>query len=86
LLHDENLLGEIINTEIEKTEVSLDTTKESGLEIGAEKTKYVSMYCEQNAGHNHNINIGIRLSESLVKFKYLGTQMKTTSMKKLRTD
>lgn len=28
LLHGENLLGEIINTEIENTEVSLDTTKE----------------------------------------------------------
>jgi len=43
------------------------------------------MYCEQN-GHNNNIKIGIRLSASSEKFKYLGTQMKTTSMKKLRTD
>jgi hypothetical protein len=79
-------LGEVINTEKENTEVSLDTTKESGLETGAEKTKYMSMYCEQNAGRNHNIKIGIRLSESPAKFKYLGTQMKTTSTKKLRTD
>jgi hypothetical protein len=79
-------LGEIVNIEIENTEVSLDTTKGSGLEIGSEKTKYTSIYCEQYAGHNHNIKMGIRLSESPAKFKYLGTQIKTTSMKKLRTD
>lgn len=79
-------MGEIVNIEIENKEVSLDTTKESGLEIGAEKPKYMSMYCEQYAGHNHNIKMGIRLSDSPAKFKYLGTQMKTTSVKKLRTD
>jgi len=77
-------LGEIINTKIENREVSMDTTMDSGLEIGAEKSKYMSVYCEQYAGHNHNIKMGIRLSESPAKFKYLGTQMKTTSMKKLR--
>jgi hypothetical protein len=46
----------------------------------------MSMHCEQNAAQNHNIKKGIRLSESPAKFKYLGTQMKTTFMKKLRTD
>jgi len=64
----------------------LDTTKESGLEIGAEKTKCMSTYCEQNAIHNHNIKIRIWLSESPAKFRYLGTQMKIISVKKLRTD
>lgn len=71
LLCGENLLGEITDTEIENREASLDTTKESGLEISAENTKYMSMHCEQNAAQNHNIKIGIRPSESPAKFKYL---------------
>lgn len=50
-----------------------------------ENQVYVFMSCEQYAGHNHIINMGICLSESPAKFKYLGTQMKTKSMKKLRT-
>jgi len=29
-----------------------------GLELNAEKTKYVFMSCEQNAGQNHNIMTG----------------------------
>ena len=86
LLRGENLLGEIIDTEIENGEASSDTTKESGLEISARNTKYMSMHCEQNAAQNHNIKVGIQLYESPAKFKYLGTQMKTTFMKKLRTD
>ena len=49
LLHGENLLGKIIDTEKENTEASSDTTKENGLEINAEKTKYMSMHCEQSS-------------------------------------
>jgi hypothetical protein len=42
-------LGKIIDTEKENTEASSDTTKENGLEINAEKTKYMSMHCEQSS-------------------------------------
>ena len=33
-------------------------SKETGLEVNAQKTKYVIMFREQNAGQDHNIMIG----------------------------
>jgi hypothetical protein len=36
----------------------LIASKEIGLEVNAEKTKYMVMSRDQNAGQNSNINIG----------------------------
>jgi hypothetical protein len=36
-------------------ETLIDISKESGLEVNTEKTKYMLMSCNQNAGQNHNI-------------------------------
>jgi hypothetical protein len=41
--------------------------------VNTEKTKYMLLYHHQNAGHNHNINIGNRSLENVAQFKYLGT-------------
>jgi len=44
----------------EKADAVLDSSKEDGLVVNAEKTKnakYVIMSCHQNAVQNHNINI-----------------------------
>jgi hypothetical protein len=43
-----------------------DASKEVGLEVNAEKTKY------QNAGQKHNITIANRTFENVAQFKYLG--------------
>ena len=40
------------------TEALLVASKDIGLEVNAEKTKYAFMSCEQNAGQNHNIMTG----------------------------
>jgi hypothetical protein len=37
-------------------ETLLDAGKEVGLEVNTEKTKYMVMSCQQNAGLNHNTN------------------------------
>jgi hypothetical protein len=40
------------------TKAVLVASKDIGLEVNAEKTKYVFMSCEQIAGQNHNIMTG----------------------------
>jgi hypothetical protein len=64
-----NLLADSIK---ENTETFLEASREVGLEINAESTKYMIMSCHQNFGHNQNIRIANELSENVAKFKYLG--------------
>jgi hypothetical protein len=46
---DINLLGDNICTVDQNTETSIDASKEVGLEINVEKTKYMLLSCHQNA-------------------------------------
>jgi hypothetical protein len=57
---DGNILGGNINTIQKNTEV---TNKENGLEVNAEKTKYMFMSQNQQAEQNHNIKTGNKSSE-----------------------
>jgi hypothetical protein len=55
LIYDDiNLLGENINTTNESTQTLLDDSGEVGLEVTAEKSKYIFMSRHQNAGKYHN--------------------------------
>jgi hypothetical protein len=40
-------------------------SKETGLDVKAEKTKYMFVSLEQNAGQNHNIKTGKKSFESV---------------------
>jgi hypothetical protein len=51
-------------------------SKEIGLEVNAEKTKYMVMSQNQNAGHNHNIKIDNKSFEMREEFKYLGATLR----------
>jgi hypothetical protein len=69
---DVSLLGGNIDTIRKNTETLIDASKEVSLEVNEEKTKYMLLSRDQNAGQNHNIKVGNRSSENLAQFKYLG--------------
>jgi hypothetical protein len=59
----------------EKTEVLVVASKEIGLEVNAEKTKYVVMPRDQNAGRSHSMRIDNSSLERVEEFRYLGTAL-----------
>jgi hypothetical protein len=52
---DVNLLGDSVNTIEENSETLLEAGRDIGLEINAEKTKYMIMSRYPNSGQNQNI-------------------------------
>jgi hypothetical protein len=63
---DVNLLGDNRNTITKNTETVIDASKEVGLEVNAEQTKYMLLYHHQNAGQNHNIKTANRTFENVM--------------------
>ena len=49
--------------------------KEIGLEMNADKTKYMVMSRDQNAGRSHNIKIDNSSFQRVEEVKYLGTAL-----------
>jgi hypothetical protein len=72
---DVNVLGGSIHTIRKNTEALLVASKEIGLEVNAEKTKYMVMSRDQNAGQNGNIQTGNKSFETVEQFKYLETTL-----------
>ena len=57
---DVNILGGNIHTLKENAESLVAATWEIGLEVSADKTKYMVMSRDQNAGQNHRVRIDNR--------------------------
>jgi len=70
------ILGGSIRTLKENAEVLVAATRVIGLEVSADKTKYMVMSRDQNAGRIHRVRIDNSTLESVEEFKYLGTTLK----------
>jgi hypothetical protein len=68
-----NLLGDNIGIINKNTQTLIDASKEVGLEVNVEKTKYMLVSRDQNAGQTREIKVGSRSFENVSQFKYLGT-------------
>jgi len=69
------MLGGIIRTLKENLEALVAATRETGLEVSADKTKYMVMSRDQNAGRIQSVRMDNCTFERVEEFKYLGTTL-----------
>jgi hypothetical protein len=69
---DVNILGGNVHTVKENAEALVVATKEIGLEVNADKTKYMVMSQDRNAGRGHSLKIHNSSIERVEEFRYLG--------------
>jgi siroheme synthase len=72
---DVNILGGILHTVKENAEVLIVATKEIGLEINADRIKYMIMSQDQNTGRRHGMKTDNISFQRVEEFKYLGTTL-----------
>jgi len=67
------ILGRSVHTIKKNTEALVIASKEIGIEVNADKTKYMVMSRDQNAGRSHDIKFDNSCFERVEQFRYLGT-------------
>ena len=72
---DVNILGGSVDTVKKNAEASVAATKEIGLEVNAYKTKYMTVFRDQNTGRMNGMKIDNSSIERVEEFKYLGTTL-----------
>jgi hypothetical protein len=66
-------LGGSVHTVKENAEAFVVATKKIGLEVNADKTKFMVMTRDRNAGRNDSVKTDNSSTERVEEFKYLGT-------------
>jgi hypothetical protein len=77
---DVNLLGDSVDTIKKNGESLIGTSKMVGVEVNAEKTKYMLLSRHQNAGQNQDIKMANGSFENVSQFKYLGTRARNQNL------
>ena len=72
---DVNILGGSVHTVKKNAETLAAAAKEIGLEVNADKTKYMVVSRHQRVGRNHSMKIDSNSFEGVEEFKYLGTTL-----------
>jgi hypothetical protein len=72
---DVNILEGSVQTVKENVETLVVATKENGLEVNADKTKYMVMSRNRNAGRDVSVKIDNISIKRVKVFKYLGTTL-----------
>jgi len=72
---DVNILGGATHTLQENAEALVAATREIGVEVSADKTNYMVMSRDQNAGQNHSVRVDNNTFERVEEFKYLETNL-----------
>jgi hypothetical protein len=73
---DVNILGRSIHTIKKNTEAFIVASKETGLEVNADETKYMVMSRNQNLEQSHRTKINNSSFETVEEFKYLRTTLR----------
>jgi preprotein translocase subunit SecD len=81
---DVNLWGDSINTIKQNIQTLLKASRNIGVEINAEKTKYMIMSRYPNSGQNQNIRTANESFEKVAKFKCLGTTLTNQNLPNFR--
>jgi hypothetical protein len=69
---DVNLLGDNIDTIKKNKENVIDASKQVGLDINVEKTKYMLLSRHQNAGQNRDIKIANQIVRKCITVQIFG--------------
>ena len=72
-------MGGSIHPVTENIEALIVDSTKIGLEVKADKTKYIVMSQDQNAGRRHSMKIYIISFENVEEFEYLGTTLTNQS-------
>jgi len=73
--NDVNILRGSVYTIKENAEALTVASKNTGLDVNADKTKYMVMSRDKIAGRSHNMKIDNRSFGMVEEFKYLGTTL-----------
>ena len=72
---DVNILGGMVHTVKGIAKALIVDSKQIGLEVTADKTKYMVMSREQTAGISHTVKVDNSSIERVEEFKYWGTTL-----------